>query len=637
MFWRMITPIVILVGVALGQNNILNNGVFEYGLMCYNYYIWSSNGSSFGPSDYKVGLSTDAHSGSYSLELRCTGSDCLKAAAISNRIPVTPNTAYKLRLYSKCPSVSDSLASVYIPSTAGGDTGVRLICNDSWALNEINFTTNATDTDFFFYLFHIHGGIGLDWARYDDLVLTYADGSAPTPAVLYPGVRSTGVSGDKVLVDGLPYLALGFFDVNYHEIAQVAATGANTIFALGTHSSANCFNTGTISYLDRVYQSGMNFVPESTSTVRLGVPGVFPAVMQKFAPHLANVAWMLADEPDQKFASWWQIPGSTFVNEYNAAKTQTTLPLFADMQRAATGTTAEIAPYAPGLDFWMAEPYSSDFFYLNYAVGLMRSVRQLPIWLAQDAIDAPHIVPKAYWAVVNGATGIAYFNWDQFKADPAKLAASQQVFGEMKQLKNVIFGQNINSLVTVTPGIGYSARYAGGAAYILSAYSLPQSVPALFQVKGVTAGQQIQVLFENRSITAANGSFTDTFAGISRHVYVINSPLPALSGTLQYKTGSDNARVWSYHVFNSGTGPATGAAITNLTFTLTGGKFCSPTILPGQLPVSLGAIQPGGSAVGAATISFIDCDATSRFTVSATLSSNSGAVMATVLRNNERK
>ena len=59
--------------------NILNNGGFETGLMCYADWVWSNTGQDF-KSDYKFLLSSDAHSGKYPLEIRCTGPDCLGGA-----------------------------------------------------------------------------------------------------------------------------------------------------------------------------------------------------------------------------------------------------------------------------------------------------------------------------------------------------------------------------------------------------------------------------------------------------------------------------------------------------------------------------------------------------------------------------
>src|ERR1700722_11128501 len=88
---------------SLAQNNILNNGGFESGLMCYDEWMWSNTGIDF-KGDYRFSLSNDAHSGSYSLQIACQGTDCLKAAVYSDLIPAPANQTYKLSAYAKCPA-----------------------------------------------------------------------------------------------------------------------------------------------------------------------------------------------------------------------------------------------------------------------------------------------------------------------------------------------------------------------------------------------------------------------------------------------------------------------------------------------------------------------------------------------------
>ena len=506
---------------CLSAQNMLNNGGFEQGLMCYEDYVQYV--ASFAPTDYSIRLSTDAHSGTYSLELNCGGTNCTDAFVDTDPIPSVGNHGYLISVYSKCPAVGVGEAVLYVQDSTGANNSVVLPCTGAWNLNTVSFQPAANATDFTPFLYHFDSGAGPAWVRYDDLKVTYADGTAPAEIVLHPGVRKSYVSGNAVLVDGSPYLALGYFDVPGSDLSAAAAAGANTVFALGTTPSANCFNTGGKSYLDRVYEAGLNFVPQSTAAVRAGPPAIFPSIMTTFAPHLANIAWMLADEPDQAYATWWLVSGSTFVAEYNAAKTQTTLPLFGDMQTASTGTASQVAPYAQGTDLWMAEPYGSDFSLVNHAIDLMSSLRQQPIWLAEDGPAPNLIVPKAYWSIAAGATGLVYYRWSIFKADPNLLAASKQVFSELGQLKNVIFSQNIDNIVIPPAGVAYQAREYDGSAYILSAYSQSTPLTGRFQVSGLAAGTSIDVMFENRTLKSAAGSFTDQFAGVSRHVYVFKA------------------------------------------------------------------------------------------------------------------
>lgn len=622
-------PFWILISIAGAQTNILNNGGFEYGLMCYSHWIWSQTGID-GKGDHRLFLSTDAHSGNYSLEIRCTGSDCAMGAVYTNQIQTAPNQDYRLKVWSKCPT--GQIAAAYLPETANGEQGQLLTCNGEWAENVVNFRSSATAKSFAFALYYYNK----DWARFDDVVLSYADGTAPQEIVMYPGTRNVSTGNKSVMVDGSPYLSLGFFDVGYDDLAAVAATGANTAVQLGRHPAANCFSTGQTSFLDRAYQVGVNVVPTSSSTTVLGNPSAYANAIRRFAPHLANVAWMLSDEPDLPEIGFIYVPGPDFVAAYNAAKTATTLPLFADFQRAAWSVPEEVSPYMNGVDFWMAEPYGGSFSGVTHATSLFNSLKPRPIWLAQDAIDANLIVPKAYWAIINGATGITYFTWGEFKADVSKLAAARQVFSELQQLKNVIFSQNIDAQVTATPGIGFTSRLSAGSTYILAANPQSSTVAATFRVQGLAAGQQIQVLFENRTITSAAGEFTDPFAGVSRHVYAIGASRTTLSSTLTMKSGPDNARVWTIQVNNAGPGAASSARIAGVGLRQTGGPACNP-VLTTPLPVVVGDIPAAKNATANLTFNFTGCDGTARFTSTFSLSANAGGVTATTVRNNERK
>jgi hypothetical protein len=420
-----------------------------------------------------------------------------------------------MSIFSKCPSGTQ--AQIYIPAA---NFAINLACNGAWSPNQFTFTT-APGNNYMFYYVMLYGPT---WLKVDDVVLTYSNHSGPRHVVQHPGVRNVSISGQNVIVDGSPYLSLGFYDVGFQDLSAVAATGANTINGAGVYNATDCFSTGDVSYMDLVYDLGFNFLPDSSTTARLAMPAVMPVVTQTFAPHLANIAWYLADEPDLQEVSWEYIPPASFIADYTAAKTETTLPMASSFQTATYTTYSGLAPYNGSSDIWMAEPYGANFSLVNNAVNLFNSIQARPIWLAQDDVGTALLVPKAYWAIIAGATGIHYFNWNTFKSNPADLAAATQVFAELKGLKNAIFGQAVDSLVTTPAGIASMSRFdpTTGTTVILSANSAAQNVQANFLVQGLTAGQQITVVYEGRTITAGAGSFSDTYAGISRHVYRLN-------------------------------------------------------------------------------------------------------------------
>ena len=623
--------ILLLTGMpSNGQNNILNNGGFETGLMCYTEWMWSVTGVDFA-GDYQFSLSNDSHSGNYSFQFSCSGSDCLRAAIISDQIPAATSQTFNMSLWAKCPAGNQ--ATVYIPWTSTGGTTQFLTCDGNWDQNQFSFQTGSSAGALFYYIMMY----GTQYLRVDDVVLTYGDGTAPIHAPLHPGTRPVAMSGQTVTVDGAPYLSLGFYRVPYSDLAQVAALGAKTIVGT-TYNSADCFNTTQKSYLDTAYELGLNFITDSTTTARLNVPTVFTPATQTFAPHLANIAWQLADEPDLSAIPWLYVPPTTFIGEYQSAKVGTTLPMTADFQHAAYDNINYLGPYNGSVDIWTAEPYGTDFSTLSHATQLFNSIQPRPIWLAQDDIDASLIVPKAYWAIVNGATGIHYFAWDTIKTEPDKLAAIQQVFSELKGLNNAIFGKPLDSFVTSPTGITSMSRFDSttGNVYIMSVNPVAQSVQGNFLVQGLPAGQQITVLNENRTITSGAGQFSDSFAGVARHVYQLQIPQTTLTAGIVSQTGASTARDWKIQVYNTGLGSAYAAQITSLTFTQTGGTPCTPVIAPGTLPVNVGDIAPSQSATGDVIINFAGCSNTSKWTVNVGISANYGSSTGTITRNNER-
>ena len=599
----------LLLGPA-GAQNILNNSGFETGLMCYTYYTWSVTGQAFA-GDYTFSLSSSSHSGNYAFQIACKpgGTDCNRAALISNMIPVPPGGQnYTIGAWAKCaPGASPFF---YI---AENNQNAPLSCTGDWAYSTMNFSATSP---FSFYVFDQ----GAQTLLIDDISLTYVDGTAPPHVALHPGVRSVNISGQNVMVDGSPYLALGFFDVPWSDISAVQATGANTVHGLSpaVGNPADCFNYGTKSYEDTIYEAGMNFVPDSTSTARMFNPSVFPVVTQTYAPHLANIAWFLADEADLiQVPVFGYVDPTTFVAEGNGARTGTTLPLFADMQHATYDTAAYEAPYAPGIDFWMAEPYGDAFNDLQYATSLLTSVASRPIWLAQDMVDTPLIVPKAYWAIVNGATGIFYFTWPDFQGNPPALAAATQAFSELTSLQGAIFGAAFDSLVTPPSGITTMSRYSQGTAYIMAVNPNPQTVQGTFAVQGLPAGQQITVLFEGRTLTSTAGGFSDSFAGVARHVYSITSP----NVTLSLSSSANPATYGQPVTITANVNPALGAGpyVGTVTFTegtnvlgqvpLSGGSasFSTSSLGIGTQVITASFASAGGFAAGSGSITFAVC------------------------------
>jgi hypothetical protein len=507
-------------------NNILTNGDFSKGLACY-----VDNGGNIGPqnpSTYDFYLSTDANSPPYAAELVCNGTaaNCKKypLSIFTGQIPVTTGKSYLLQVSTKCPSTGSGY--IYAPKTTRGAIKQALTCNGSWNISKIAFTPAATSSTFRVAAYNTSP----EPLLVDDLVITYSDGTVPSQNPwLYPGARDVSISPTTVSVDGNPYLALGIYDVPYANYAQVAAMGANTLIGDFAGPTSDCFLTGGEDILDRAYELGLNLIPDSSYTARTGLDNgtlsanggggvaALPNLVARYAPHLANIGWFLDDEPDQNGVNWYYILPDALLEEYGAVRSGTSLPILSDFQHASFDVPAFDAPYNGSADIWMAEPYGASFTGVTNAIATLEGIQQRPIWLFENNISSTLIVPKAYWSIVNGATGIIYYNWTTISASPAGLAAVGQTFSELGSLQSAIFGENF----AVTPPSGVTAigRQSQGTTYILAVNPKAKSVTGSFSIPGLAAGTTVTVQFENRTITASSGGFNDTFGGIARHVY----------------------------------------------------------------------------------------------------------------------
>ncbi len=497
-------------GHGTDPTNMLNNGGFEYGMMCYGRWMWSNTGQEY-RGDYTFALSTDAHSGSYALEIACHGGDCLKAAVWSYPIAVEAGRRYALSLFSKCPPASH--AYVYI-ADASPEIFHDLKCTGGWEDNQLTLRVGSSNSEISIAIYNadVHD------LTLDDITLTLSNGSVPRQTILHSGTRSVSLRDGAVNVDGSPYLALGFFDVPFADLAAAAATGANTLTSL-SYDTTDCFNTYRPKYPDAAHELGLSVVPEANAAAHtVGVVAPMDAVVDRFGNHRSQIAWYLADEPDQVEVPWIAIDAQRLHSEYALAKTKTRLPIFSDFRGASRSAVTALTSFAESTDFWMAEPYGWDFDAVDRAIRTFNALGARPIWLAQDVIAANLILPKAYWAVAAGATGLLYFNWTEAKADSQRLQAVQQVFRELATLTPVIYSPPAPATVS-NSGVHILTRTVNGKTYLIAASADAISGSVVFSVPGLSSGTTVTVLFESRTLQSDSDGFTDIFPAATRHVY----------------------------------------------------------------------------------------------------------------------
>jgi len=541
-----------------GPPNILLNPSFEYGHQCYNFW-GNPAGGNWGPF-----VSTDSHSGRYSAELACRRMPgCDSSFMVTGGIPVVAGKNFKFSGWAKCPGTAAVNQAYYYLQSNGTNgpqiTGVnaaRITCDGRWHQNTFTITvpSSSTATAFNLGIFNNTICAACDPSvrgaslKTDDWSLTYSDRTAPTHVWQHPGRRNVYVTPSALYVDGKPYLLLGTYGVPVKDFAAVAAMGMNTIASppdVNATPTPECYNLGSGSKLDTAYNLGLNILGDITTNSRvaledngrlqaIGTGGVatMAAYAHQFGQHLAHIGWFV-DEPDLVSYPWFLIDPATFVQFGNALRSQSPLPFAVDFQGAHWRGYSHMVPFNGSSTIWISETYGTSFSAVNTAYDTFNTVQKRPVWIFQGSPnvgnDAPYYltVVKSYYAIINGITGVLYFSWNGFHntkgaVDQLMLNAVGQAVTELKSLQGPIMeGHPI--AVTATGGPAIMAREYNGQTFILAVTPVWGQYTATFNVPGLRANTPVTVQFENRTISSSAGSFTDTFAGQVRHVYVIGT------------------------------------------------------------------------------------------------------------------
>jgi hypothetical protein len=147
----------------------------------------------------------------------------------------------------------------------------------------------------------------------------------------------------------------------------------------------------------------------------------------------------------------------------------------------------------------------------------------------------PQQVRSEVWmALIHGANGLIYF-CHEFKpkfieagllADPEMAKGVAAINAQIKELAPVLNspavadGAKAASSNAETPVAVMTKRH-DGSTYVFAVAMRDSSTQAKFTLLGLKPGTKIEVLGENRSIPAGEGSFADQFGGYAVHLYRI--------------------------------------------------------------------------------------------------------------------
>jgi hypothetical protein len=150
---------------------------------------------------------------------------------------------------------------------------------------------------------------------------------------------------------------------------------------------------------------------------------------------------------------------------------------------------------------------------------------------------------EVWMALIRGATGIAYFThawkpeYTQFAPQGEMLKELARLNAQVTRLAPAILAPAAKAKVTISLSDKLAGHFKatdhGGSLWVFAqnidlgtelktgVHIKPRGGTATFTVEGLKAGTVITVVDEHRTITAGDGSFTDTFGPLAEHVYQI--------------------------------------------------------------------------------------------------------------------
>jgi hypothetical protein len=165
--------------------------------------------------------------------------------------------------------------------------------------------------------------------------------------------------------------------------------------------------------------------------------------------------------------------------------------------------------------------------------------------LAQFDLQAYHIKAEAWMALIHGANGIGYFCHDlqpnlvQGGVLQAKYSSYLQAISDNNALITanapILNTQTVSNAATVsTDSVGkpvdIMVKRVGSFTYIYAVSMRPGTPKATFALRDFVGTSSVEVLGENRTITAKEGVFQDTFTDYGVHIYkVATSGLASIS------------------------------------------------------------------------------------------------------------
>ena len=184
----------------------------------------------------------------------------------------------------------------------------------------------------------------------------------------------------------------------------------------------------------------------------------------------------------------------------------------------------------PTLDYYAYPPSSNVELWNNYSKAILSFGEQdgRPAWAvpfmsgyafhASRDMSPAELEYQVYICAINGVRGLLF--WASYPKAPTTFPKISSLFGEIGQLvESLISLESAPEIQCNTPDIRFTVKKQGGHVYLIAVNESKKAVQARFDLSALGNPESAEVLFENRTAPAVQNCLTESFEGLSRHVY----------------------------------------------------------------------------------------------------------------------
>jgi hypothetical protein len=312
-------------------------------------------------------------------------------------------------------------------------------------------------------------------------------------------------------------------------------------------------------------------------------------------------AWMHQDEPDNaQNGTQLPVPTQNIIAGYISMKgNDSTRPVYLNLGQGVacdawygrgdrTNHPEDYIEYAKGADILSFDTYPMNLFpspesaapwfkafdnlvaqdirYVGIGVSRLRGFAnyQKPVWVwiectningdSRYALTPAHVKAEVWMAIIHGARGIGYF-CHQFEptfieagllANAAMTDTVHSINDRITKLASVLNSQTVANgagivLSDTSVTVDKMIKRSGGYTYLFAVATRLGNTTASFSLRGFQGNSIIEVVGEDRSISAVNGVFEDVFSNYNVHTYKVSSPV---TGVFNHASAPEEFRLF---------------------------------------------------------------------------------------------